>query len=157
MRPILASLALFSAACCASQAAEITLTRVWPEWHDSDSFQSLYEDRTGHELTGKWIVLRSQPSARGGLYFLARVENPGGELPGATFVVRVITAESIDIRSYSFPVPVPGGSHLFEIGLTGKDWKGPRAEPIAWEVELDGADGRVIAKKTSFLWEKPDR
>lgn len=158
MRSLLASLALFSSVCAASQAAELTFKRVWPEWHDKDSFQSLYEDRTGHELTGRWIVLRSQPADRGGLYFLTRVENPGGELRGATFVVRVITLESIDTKTYSFPVSVLGGSRLFEIGLTGADWKGgARAAPVAWEVELDGADGRVLARKTSYLWEKPDR
>jgi hypothetical protein len=157
MRSLLAPLALFSAVCAAAHAADLTFKRVWPEWHDSDSFQSLYEDHTGQELTGRWIVLRSQPGERNGLYFLTRVLNPGGVLRGATFVVRVITAESIDTRTYSFPAVVPGGSRLFEIGLTGTDWKGPRAEPVAWEVELDAADGRVLARKTSFLWEKPER
>jgi hypothetical protein len=157
MRPLLAPLVLLSAVCATAQAADLTFKRVWPEWHDSDSFQSLYEERTGHELTDKWIVLRSQPDRRSGLYFLTRVINPGGEVRGATFVVRVITLESIDTKVYSFPAVVPGGSRLFEIGLTGKDWKGPRAEPVAWEVELDAADGRVLARKYSYLWEKPDR
>jgi hypothetical protein len=157
MRSLLASLALLSAAAPASRAADPTFRRVWPEWHDADSFQSLYEDHTGHELTGKWIVMRSRPAERGGLYFLTRVENPGAELRGATFVVRVIALEAIDTKTYSFPATVPRGSRLFEIGLTGADWKGPRAEPVAWELELDAADGRVLARKTSFLWEKPDR
>jgi hypothetical protein len=157
MRSLLAPFALLSALCATAQAADLTFKRAWPEWHDSDSFQSLYEQQTGHELTGKWIVLRSQPAQRSGLYFLTRVLNPGGDVRGATFVVRVITLESVDTRVYSFPVFVPGGSRLFEIGLTGTDWKGPRAEPVAWEVELDAADGRVLAKKTSYLWEKPDR
>jgi hypothetical protein len=130
---------------------------VWPEWHDSDSFQSLYEDHTGQELTGGWFVLRSQPGERSGLYFLTRVENKGPVLRGATFVVRVITPGSIDTKSYSFPAQVPGGSKLFEIGLTGTDWKGAHFEPLAWEVELDAADGRVLARKASYLWEKPDR
>jgi hypothetical protein len=156
MRFLLASIALLSSV-PALRAAGLTFKRVWPEWHDADSFQSLYEDHTGHELTGKWIVLRSQPDKRSGLYFLTRVENPGSQLDGATFVVRVITIESIDTRTYSFPAAVPGGSHLFEIGLTGTDWKASRVQPVAWEVELDAADGQVLAKKTSYLWEKPER
>jgi hypothetical protein len=156
MRPLLASIALISTV-CAAHAAELTFKRVWPEWHDSESFQSYYEDHTGHELTGKWIVLRSQPGKRGGLYFLTRVENPGPELTGGTFVVRVITLESVETKTFSFPATVPVGSKLFEIGLTGTDWTAPREQPVAWEVELDGADGRVIARKKSYLWEKPER
>jgi hypothetical protein len=156
MRSLLASIALFSAV-SAVHAADLRFKRVWPEWHDAESFQSLYEDHTGHELTGKWIVLRSQPDKRGGLYFLTRVENTGAPVNGATFVVRVITLESVDTKTYNFPSAVPGGSHLFEIGLTGADWTAPRAQPVAWEVELDASDGRVLARKTSYLWEKPDR
>ena len=156
MRPLFALIALFSAV-SAARGADVTFKRVWPEWHDSDSFQSLYEDHTGHELTGKWIVLRSQPEKRGGLYFVTRVENHGPQIDGATFVVRVIKLESVDTKTYSFPSMVPGGSRVFEIGLTGTDWAGPRAEPVAWEVELDAADGRVLARMTSYLWEKPER
>jgi hypothetical protein len=154
MRSLLASVALFSAV-SAAQAADLTFKRVWPEWHDADSFQSFYEDRTGRELTGKWIVFRSQPGKRGGLYFLTRVINPGPQINGANFVVRVITLESINTKTYNFPAVVPGGKRLFELGLTGTDWTAPRAQPVAWEVELDGPDGRVLARKTSYLWEKP--
>jgi hypothetical protein len=156
MRSLLASIALLSAV-SAVHAADLKFKRVWPEWHDAESFQSLYEDHTGRELTGKWIVLRSQPGNRSGLYFLTRVENSGPQVDGATFVVRVITLEAVDTKTYSFPSIVPGGSRLFEIGLTGTDWKGPRAQPVAWEVELDSADGRVLARQTSYLWEKPER
>jgi hypothetical protein len=157
MRSLLAPIALSLALCAAARADDVSFKRVWPEWHDSDSFQSFYEDHTGQELTGKWIVLRSQPRERSGLYFLTRVENKASVLRGATFVVRVITPDGIDTKTFSFPATVPGGSKLFEIGLTGTDWKGPRFEPVAWEVELDAADGRVLARKTSYLWEKPER
>ncbi len=157
MRSFLAPIALFTALCAAARADDVTFRRVWPQWHDSDSFQSLYEDHTGQELTGKWIVLRSQPRERSGLYFLTRVENKGQVLRGATFVLRVVTADAVDAKIYSFPATVPGGSKLFEIGLTGSDWKGQRFQPLAWEVELDAADGRILARKTSYLWERPDR
>lgn len=153
MRSLLAAITLFSAACTAG-AADLQLKRVWPQWHDADSFQSLYEDHSGRELTGGWIVLRSQPGQRGGLYFLTRVENPGSKVPGATFVLRVISPESIEVREFSFPAVVPSGSRLFEIGLTGKDWPGVRVQPVAWELELRAADGSVLARKVSFLWEK---
>lgn len=157
MRNLLAAIALLSAAPLAVGAADLRFARVWPQWHDADSFQSYYEDRTGQELRGGWIVLRSQPQERGGLYFLTRVENPGPLVPGAVFVLRVIAPEAIDVRVFSFPADVPAGSKLFEIGLTGRDWTGVRVQPVAWELELRAADGSVLAKKASFLWEKPDR
>jgi hypothetical protein len=156
MRPLLTLIALLSAV-SAVNAADVKFKRVWPEWHDAESFQSYYEDHTGHELTGKWIVLRSQPGKRGGLYFVTRVENTGPVVDGATFVVRVITLESVDTKAYSFPAAIPAGSNLFEVGLTGTDWTAPRVQPVAWEVELDASDGRVLARQTSYLWEKPER
>jgi hypothetical protein len=155
MRPLLAAIALIAAACAPARAADLRLARVWPQWHNADSFASLYEDHTGRELVGGWIVLRSQPDQRGGLYFLARVENPGAQVPGATFVLRVISPGSIDTRVFRFSADIPRGSKLFEIGLTGKDWAGARVQPVAWELEVQGADGSVMARKTSFLWEKP--
>jgi hypothetical protein len=157
MRPLLAALALLAAACAPARAADLRLERVWPQWRDADSFASLYEDHTGRELVGGWIVLRSQPDQRGGLYFLARVQNPGARVPGATFVLRVISPGSIETRVFHYPADIPGGSRLFEIGLTGKDWAGARVQPVAWELELQGADGSVLARKASFLWEKPSR
>ena len=102
-------------------------------------------------------MLRSQPAQRGGLYFLTRVENPGGELKGGAFVVRIIAPDSTDTRVYTFPADVPKGSRLFEIGLTGKDWAGPHSLPVAWDVELQAADGRVLVQRSSFLWTRPDR
>ena len=140
-----------------AHAADVSFKRVWPQWYDADSFQSFYEDHTGRELTGKWIVLRSQPEDRGGLYFLTRVENLGLALSNATFVLRVIAPDSTDTRTYSFPADVPAGSRLFEIGLTGKDWAKARVQPVAWDLELRAADGRVLASAKSFLWEKPVR
>jgi hypothetical protein len=156
MRPLLASIALLSAV-CAARAADLSFKLVWPEWKDAESFQSYYEEHTGRELTGKWIVLRSQPAKRSGLYFLARVENPGPQVNGAAFVLRIITLTSVETKTFTFPSAVPGGSRLFEIGLTGSDWTDVHGEPVAWELELEGADGHVLARKTSFLWEKPAR
>ncbi len=155
MRPLLAALALLTLAAPAARAGDVRFKRVWPQWHDADSFTSFSEDRTGRELTGNWVVLRSVPSQRGGLYFMTRVENKGPAVPGSTFVIQVISPESTDTRSFSFAADIPAGSRLFEIGLTGKDWAGPRTQAVAWTVELHGPDGSVLAKKSSFLWEKP--
>jgi hypothetical protein len=157
MRPLLAAIALLAAASAPARAADLRLERVWPQWHDADSFSSLYEDHTGRELAGGWIILRSQPDQRAGLYFLSRVENPGARVPGATFILRVVSPESIETRVFHFSADIQSGSRLFEIGLTGKDWAGARVQPGAWELELQAADGSVLARKASFLWEKSSR
>ncbi len=157
MRHLLASIALFAAFPARAPADDVSFKRVWPQWHTADSFQSFYEYHTGRELTGKWVVLRSQPDERTGLYFLARVENHGAPVHGATFVVRVVSPDATETKVFSFPAEVRAGSWIFEIGLTGKDWAAERVEPVAWDVELQSADGAVLAKKTSFLWEKPSR
>jgi hypothetical protein len=156
MRQLLAPLALLAAAAAPCPAGDVTFARVWPEWHGSDSFESYHEYRTHGELVQKdWVVLRSQPGSRGGLYFLTRVLNRGPAVESATFTVRVVKPDSVETRVYSFPAAVPAGSRLFEIGLTGADWSGPRVLPVAWDVELRSADGTVLAKTSSFLWEKP--
>lgn len=157
MRPLFASIALLAAFCARAAAGDISLLRVWPQWHTADSFQSFYEYHTGRELVGKWTVLRSQPEERTGLYFLTRVENHGAPVSGATLVVRVVTPDATETKVFTFPAQVKAGSWLFEIGLTGKDWPAEHIEPVAWDVELQSADGTVLAKKTSFLWEKPGR
>ncbi len=153
MRNLLAAIALLAAASC--PAADISFLRVWPTWRTADSFQSFYEYHTGRELLGKWIVMRSQPDERTGVYFLVRVKNQGALERGANFVVRVISPDAPETKVYNFPASIKAGSWLYEIGLTGKDWGMGRVHPVAWDVELQTADGTVVAKRASFLWEKP--
>jgi len=155
MRPLLASLAILAALCARARAADISFERVWLQWHKADSFQSFYEYHTGRELTGKWIVLRSQPDERTGLYFLVRVVNRRALVGGATFVVRVVTPEATDTKVFRFTANILAGSWLYDIGLTGKDWMAAKVRPVAWEVELQSPSGEVVARKASFLWEKP--
>ena len=157
MRPLLALLPVLGLLCAPLRAEEVSFVHVWPQWHEADFFQSFYEYKHHHELDGNFIVLRSQPWERGGLYFLTRVKNKGTSFKGAIFTVRVISPESTATRVFTFPADIPGGAQLFEIGLTGTDWAGAKTEPVAWNVELHAPDGRVIAQESSFLWEKPAR
>jgi hypothetical protein len=69
----------------------------------------------------------------------------------------MISPDSQNAKVYVFPANIPGGGRLFIIGLTGPDWAGPRVEPVAWDVELHAADGRIACRMVSYLWEKPDR
>jgi len=155
MRPLLASFSILAALCAPARAADVSFERVWLQWHRADSFQSFYEYHTGRELTGRWIVMRSQPDERTGLYFLVRVDSRQEAVGGATFVIRVVTPDSTDTRVFRFAADIRKGSWLYDLGLTGKDWMAANVRPVAWEVELQSPAGEVLARKASFLWEKP--
>lgn len=155
MRPLLALLCLFAAALTTARAAEVEFVRVWPGWRDADSFRRISEYFDGKENTGNQIVLRTHADARAGFYFLTRVSNDSGPLDGAKFVLRLITPESATPKAFTFPATVPAGSNVFQLGLTGADWAGPKVHPVAWKLELLAADGRVLALQKSFLWELP--
>jgi hypothetical protein len=154
MRKPLLLLAGLALACAGARADTVNFLRVWPQWHDADSFQSYYEYRHHQELVGGYIVMRTHADNRGGLYFLTRVKNRGPELKGASFVLQIISPESTATREFRFGAQVPGGSRLFDLGLTGTDWGGPKVEPVAWCLELRSADGTVLARQASFLWER---
>jgi len=140
-----------------SRSAEVEFVRVWPEWRDAVSFERVSEYFTGQENTGSQVVQRTHPETRAGFYFLARVKNAGTTLPNAKLVVSVIKPDSPRAQVYTFPVELPAGSTVFNLGLTGADWAGSKAHPVAWKVEVVATDGRLLAAHKSFLWEKPDK
>jgi hypothetical protein len=156
MRTALACL-LLAAACPLARAAEVEFVRVWPEWRDAVAFERVSEYFTGQENTGSQVVRRTHPETRAGFYFLARVKNAGATRPSAKLVVTVIKPDSPRPLVYTFPVELPAGSTVFNLGLTGADWAGPKAHPVAWKVEVVATDGRLLAAQKSFLWEKPDK
>lgn len=156
MRIALLSFCLLAVVVPMAPAADIGFLRVWPEWREAGSFGSISEYITGREATGGWTTFRTHKDSRAGYYFLARIKNPGPATDGTTFVLRVVTPDSAFPKIFSFPANVPKGVHVFEIGLTDGDWAGKKVHPVAWKLELQGPDGKLLAGKASFLWEKPD-
>lgn len=152
-KPLL--LALLSAG--AARAADPSFVRVWPGWYDAGTFKRISEHFDGEENTGGAVVRRTHPASREGYYFVARMANRGAGLAGTCFVLQVVTPDSPVPRTYRFPADVPAGGGRFELGLTGGDWAGPKARPVAWELELQDPQGRTLAAQQSFLWSKPDR
>jgi hypothetical protein len=138
-------------------AAEVEFLRVWPSWRDAESFERVGEYFGRPENTGREIALRTQPSERGGYYFLVRLKNSAA-LPDAKFVLSVIRPDMPEPKVYTFPAPVAAKETVFVLGLTGADWpQGKKANPVAWKIAVvDGAD-RVLAEHKSFLWEKPEK
>ena len=140
----------------AARAADVEFVRVWPRWRDTDSFKRISEYFGHGENTSGQVVRRTHPESRDGYYFLVRAKHPSASLDGARFVLRVITPYSPEPQTFTFPVGGPPGETVFELGLTGPDWRGGEGEhPVAWKLELVGGDGRSIVSAQSFLWAKP--
>jgi hypothetical protein len=147
-------LALFLALVTAASAAEVRVVRVFTGWRDADSFKRISEYFTGRENTGGEIVLRTQPAARGGYYFLVRTDNDG-PARDVRFKLQLVTPGSTQPHAFEFSAAMPAGNQVFELGLTGADWPGKTVSPMAWKLELVDAAGATLATEKSYLWEKP--
>ena len=139
------------------RAAGPEIVRVFTGWRDAASFQRVTEYLDGRENTGGIIVLRTQPGARAGFYWLVRLKNDGEPLAGAKFELQVITPTSPETKTFTFSADVTAGSPLYQLGLTGADWPDAKARPAAWRLRLLTADGRTLIGEQSFLWELPAR
>ena len=151
------TLALLLGSLAVARAGDVEFVRVWPEWRGAESFERISEYFTGQESTGAQIVRRTQPGAREGFYFLVRVRNTGSAQPAAKLVLSLIKPDATQVRVYTFPVPLPAGEGVFNLGLTGADWPGKKAHPVAWKLEVVATDGTLLGVKKSFLWEKPGK
>lgn len=155
MRFLLLAASLLLAVFSPLRAAEVEMTRVWPGWRDAESFERIAEFFSGKENTGKQVILRTRPETRAGYYFYVRAVNPGAQVASAKFVLQVITPVDPAAKTFTFPASLAAGTTVFNLGLTGGDWPGADAAPVAWKLELVAGDGRTLATKKSFLWEKP--
>lgn len=146
-------LTLAVALATSARAASVNLVRVWPSYYPADAFDRISEYFTGEEKTDNRTVLRSQPSERAGHYWLVRTRCDAA-LPGATLELQVISPASPEPKTYTFAINLPAGSHATLAGLTGQDWPGARAKPVAWHLRILAPDGTVLAQTQSFLWSK---
>ena len=140
-----------------AHASEVAFVRVWPAWRDSESFERIGEYFGRRENTGREIVVRTQPQARDGYYFLVRVKAAkSAATENARFELGVIRPDNPEPKTFTFPATFGAKETVFQLGLTGADWPGGKsANPVAWKLRLLGANGQVLAEHQSFLWEKP--
>ncbi len=155
MRPLL--LLLLLAGAPSLRAAPVEFVRVWPGWRDASLFKRISEYFTNREDTHGIVVGRSHVGSRSGFYFFVRIKHPTVALPGAKFVLRIITAHSPEKQDFTFPIDVGPQTEAFELGLTGPDWPYKKEHPVAWELELRSASGELLAATESFLWSQPAR
>ncbi len=156
LRRAAALLGIFLLAARGALGADVSFVRVWPRWYDTDQVERISEYFTGRENMGERTIVHSRPDSRTGFYFVVRVKNPGPLVPGTKFVVRVILPVSPDPKVFTLPADVPAGGKVYQLGLTGTDWPSRRMYPVAWKLDLVGADGQLLASQESFLWSKPE-
>ncbi len=153
MRSVLTAFLLFTLVSLA-RAADVELTRVWPAWRSAESFERISEYFNGQENTGRHTVLRTQPNARAGYYFLIRAK-AAANTTGAKFVLQIITPEAPEPKTHTFPITLGPKEAVFDIGLTGTDWAGRKTHAVAWRLSVVNAEGRELASQQSFLWSNP--
>jgi hypothetical protein len=153
MRSVLTAFLLFTLVSLA-RAADVELTRVWPAWRSAESFDRISEYFDGQENTGRHTVLRTQPTARAGYYFLIRAK-AAATTSGAKFVLQIITPEAPEPKIYTFPITLGPKETVFDVGLTGPDWAGRKTHAVAWRLSVINAEGRELASQQSFLWSNP--
>lgn len=136
-------------------AGGVEVVRLLPEYMPAESFMRVSEYFNGKENTRGATIVRTQPASREGFYFNLRTKTDTA-IEIAWVELQVISPVANEPRTESFAVSLPRGSHLIRFGLTGSDWPGPKARPVAWKLRLLGADGAELASEQSYLWSKPD-
>jgi hypothetical protein len=131
--------------------AEVELIRVWPGYRTAESFVGIREYFGGEEQTSGRLILRSQPAARAGYYWLVRVRSAIA-VPEAQLELQVVRAGNPDPETHRFPCSLKTGSQPILAGLTGGDWPDAQARPTAWQVRLLDPSGETLVSETSFLW-----
>lgn len=152
-RPTLLALAALVLAPVLSSATEVKLVRVWPEYRAGASFVRIAEYFGGKESAPELIV-RSQPEARDGYYFLARFD-AAEALRGSIIALEYVMPGEEQARVQFFPLDLPKGSRAVLAGVTGADWPGAKVAPTAWRLRLLGPSGDEVAREQSFLWSLP--
>lgn len=139
----------------AREAEKDTITRIWTEYRDEQSFVRLSEYFDGKENPGKAILLRTQPESREGFYFSIRLNGTNGQpLQPGTLRLHIIAPDAENAESYDFALTSTNRKpSLVELGVTGSDWKYGDVLPLAWKIEILDSSGATMASQKSFLWE----
>ncbi len=159
MRPILIALLAALLTGCAMSSLEapesVRIESITPRYMEAQQFIRVSEYWSGTEQTGSRLILRSDPQVRDGFYFVLRLDEKVKKLPrGTRILAEVFTPASPEAQTFTFTLPAkrPRTKEIF-VGLTGTDWNFPEAVPGAWRFTLENANGDLLAREQSYLWE----
>lgn len=125
---------------------------------EAEKFMRISEFFTGRENTSGRVFIRSNPAQRGGLYFIARLEEKLTKLPAGMKVgIDFFEAGSAQMRQYIFEIPkVLQETNKLFLGLTDEGML-EKQLPVAWRVYLLNADESLHSELKSYLWEMPEK
>ena len=131
----------------------ISIVRTFTGWRDAASFKRISEYFSGQENLGVQTILRTHPEQRTGYYFLLRLANAGAPRP-VRIQLQLINQGAAAPATVVFPTTLQAGSGVFQLGLTGPEWRDAKSQPVAWHIQILD-DDQVMASEKSYLWEKP--
>lgn len=148
--PVLLLVPLLLLSGCLSRPTGGTAEDVGLRYVPEEDFARISEFFTGRENPGDRLYLRSQPEKRAGFYWIIDAD-PTLRREGEEVRLEVQIPGSPETRSFAFPLAAEAAGSLW-IGLTGPDWPGPDARPIAWHLAVVGENGSILREHQSFLW-----
>lgn len=130
------------------------ISRVSLKFYNTDELTRIPEYFSGKEYTGNRIYCRSNEEKEG-LYFSFSINKDLRFLPLKTnIILSIIRLGRTEIKQFNFPFPtIEKGKREIFLGLTGKDWTSEAPPPIAWQIEFKNPQGKLLARKKSFLWD----
>ena len=106
----------------------------------------------------KWqgfrTVIASDPATPAGQYFIAKINNSDSVQPTKARMTLYLS-NSKNSSTYTWNLTGESVKGWLYLGLTGKDWPSEQVKPLAWKIELLGADDSLMVEWKSFLWEMP--
>ena len=133
--------------------SETKISSISEAYWTENNFLRIPEYFTGKEYFGKQVVLRTDKD-RAGLYFVLELNHPLANLPeNSSVLIRVIRSDHPEAKLYKLELPrkTTERSEIL-LGITGSDWNSPKIKPVAWRIELQDQNGKLLAAKQSFLW-----
>ena len=133
---------------------ETQITSVNEVYWTAKDFLRVPEYFTGKEYFGKQVVVRTD-EGRAGLYFVLEFSQPLLTIPAnSSVLIRVIRSDYPEAKLYKFEIPRKTNKRSeVLLGITGNDWDSPEIKPLAWRIELQDKNGKLLVAKQSFLWE----
>lgn len=118
-----------------------------------EDFYRISEFFSGDEWTGSRIYLRTVEDSRDGYYWIIPLNNVASkeEIHTVDLSVQIPGSEEVFARNFSIE-KIEKGKRTLWVGVTGEDWPGARSRPIAWDLHLQDAQGNILERHRSFLW-----
>ena len=113
-------------------------------WTEND-FLRIPEYFTGKEYFGKQVVVRTD-KGRAGLYFVLELNHSLANLPeNSSVLIRVIRSDHPEAKRYKLELPRKTTERReILLGITGGDWNSPKIKPVAWRIELQDKNGKLL-------------